>query len=69
MKQRATTVEGVRLEPAMLWGYRGDLNGRRIAVRQEGRDWIVWQIRHWVFRRRIGGGRTLREAIKRAKGE
>lgn len=68
MKQRATTVEGVRLEPHWMGGYAGKINGRSVVARQNrDRDWLVWRSVLGIGARTIGGGRTLREAVKMAK--
>lgn len=69
MKQRATTVEGIRLEPNWLGGYRGEINGRKVVARQESdRDWLVRRtFLFGVGGTAIGGGRTLREAVRMAK--
>ena len=68
MKRRATTVEGIRFEPHFLRGYRGTINGRRVVVQQDGeRDWIVRHSFSGFGYGAIGGGRTMREAVKMAK--
>jgi hypothetical protein len=73
MKQRAKTVDGVRLEPHWFRGYVGEIDGKRVVVRQDGRDWIVSEVWPWtgsvnLVKRRIGGGRTMREAVRMARG-
>lgn len=69
VKQRAVTVEGIRFEPHWLSGYVGEINGKRVSIEQEGdRDWIVRRNVFYFWRRAIGGGRTMREAVKMAMG-
>lgn len=69
--QRAITIEGVRFEPHFLAGYWGTINGKRVVVKQESdRDWVVrknWAGYFGVGGRVIGGGRTLRDAVRMAK--
>lgn len=72
MKQRAVTVEGIRFEPHWYWGYTGELNGKRVIVRQaRDRDWIVRESSiffplEWLGKT-IGGGSTMRAAVRMAK--
>lgn len=71
MKQKAITIEGIRFEPHWFSGYTGEINGRRVIVRQvKDRDWLV-RAHKWLywdcFGKPIGGGSTLRAAVRMAK--
>lgn len=65
MKQKAISVEGVRFEPHWWRDYVGTINGRKVWAKRVESDWIVGT--GVVFARTLGGGRTLREAVRMAK--
>ena len=70
MKQRAITIEGVRLEPHWLRGYVGEINGLKVVARQtKERDWLVSYsfLGLGVPGYTLGGGSTLRAAVRMAK--
>jgi hypothetical protein len=69
VKQRAVTVEGIRFEP---WrnGYRGEYNGVALHVEEREGDWIVKRRKQWwrfYVTKTIGGGSTMRAAVRMAK--
>ena len=67
-RQKAITVDGVRLEPHWLAGYVGEINTRNVrAYQHKDGDWIVARYVLGVTGRTIGGGRTLKAAVAMAK--
>lgn len=67
MKQKAITIEGIRFEPHWFSGYTGEINGRRVRVRQlNDRDWLI-TTHTPLLGKTLGGGSTLRAAVRMAK--
>lgn len=66
MKQRAVTVEGIRFAPHWWRDYVGTINGRKVWATRVDSDWIVGT-GIWLTAKTLGGGRTLREAVRMAK--